>query len=72
MERDLAIVVAAIHILLLHRPLSFNFLITLYMSAVYSVRLETTCFYKKPAEYVYMLIIGIFTITVVIHNILLV
>ena len=34
------------------------------MSAVYCVRLETTCFYKKPAEYVYMLLIGIFIITV--------
>ena len=36
------------------------------MSAVYSMRLEKTCFYKKSADYVYMLLIGIVLITV--HN----
>lgn len=34
------------------------------MSAMYSVRLEKTCFYKKSADYMFMLIIGIVLITV--------
>lgn len=45
-------------------PLSFNFIVKLVMSSIYSMRLEKTCFYKKSADYAWMLLLGITWIVV--------
>lgn len=34
------------------------------MNGIYSARLENTCFYKKSADYVFMILFGIVLITV--------
>lgn len=45
-------------------PLNFNFIVKLVMSSIYSMRLEKTCFYKKSADYAWMLLLGIIWIVV--------